>query len=175
MLVLERTDDKNIMSKAFDRFSPRLGVLLYQREDKKMKIRGLVIIMVAVALSFAPQFVATSSAQTGTYSAKLISPAAGQVLQPGDTVRVEWKSRLPNIDLGWCEAEVWLSLDGGRRFTARISPWMDGTAHYFDWTVPNWPTEAAVLDIRFGCEQFYPESYAPQRASTFVIAPQSGQ
>ena len=32
------------------------------------------------------------------------------------------------------------------------------------------PTNAAVLDIRFGCEQWYPESYAPQPASTFVIA-----
>ena len=143
-----------------------------QREDKKMKIRGLVLIMVAVAFSFAPQFVDTSSAQTGAYSAKLISPAAGEVLRPGDTVRVEWVSKLPNIDLRMCEAEVWLSLDGGRSFTARVSPWMDGAAKYFYWTVPNWPTKAAILDIRFGCEQFYPESYAPQPASTFVIARQ---
>ena len=136
-----------------------------------MKIRGLVLIMVAVALSFAPRFANTSSAQ-GTYSAKLISPAAGQVLRPGETIKVEWISRLPNIDLRMCEAEVWLSLDGGRRFTARISPWMDGSARYFYWTVPNWPTRAAVLDLRFGCEQAYPESYSPQPASTFVIARQ---
>jgi hypothetical protein len=27
-----------------------------------------------------------------------------------------------------------------------------------------------VLDIRFGCEVFYPETFAPQPASTFVIA-----
>ena len=137
-----------------------------------MKIRGLVLIMAAIALSFAPQFVDTSSAQTGAYSAKLISPAAGQVLRPGETVRVEWKSRLPNIDLRTCETEVWLSLDGGRTFTAWISPWMDGRAQYFYWTVPNWPTQAAVLNIHFGCEQVYPESYAPQPASTFVIARQ---
>jgi hypothetical protein len=38
------------------------------------------------------------------------------------------------------------------------------------WTVPNLPTNAAVMDIRFGCEGWYPESYAPQPASTFVIA-----
>jgi hypothetical protein len=68
--------------------------------------------------------------------------------------------------------EVWLSLDGGRTFTAEISPWMDPKAQYFYWTVPNWPTNAAVLDVRFGCEALYPESYAPQPASTFVIAPQ---
>jgi hypothetical protein len=138
-----------------------------------MKIRGLVLIMVAVSLSFALQFVDTSSAQTGAYSARLISPTFGQVLYPGQTVRVEWKSRLPNIDLGACETEVWLSLDGGRTFTARISPALNVSGNkFFSWPVPNWPTQAAVLDIRFGCEPGYPETYAPQPASTFVIARQ---
>jgi len=138
-----------------------------------MKIRGFVVAFLALALSVAPQFVNTSSAQTGTYSAKLISPALGQVLHPGQTVRVAWKSRLPNINLGACEEEVWLSLDGGRTFTAWISPWMNPAGpKFFDWTVPNWPTQAAVMDIRFGCEPGYPESFAPQPASTFVIAQQ---
>ena len=138
-----------------------------------MKIRGLVFIMVAVAASFAPQFVDMSSAQTGGYSAKLISPTLGQVVHPGQTVRVEWKSHLPNIDLGACEAEVWLSLDGGRTFVAWISPYLHPEGpKYFDWTVPKWPTNAAVMDVRFGCEPGYPESYAPQPASTFVIAQQ---
>jgi hypothetical protein len=138
-----------------------------------MKNREFVAVFVAVALSFAPQFVDTSSAQTGAYSAKLISPTVGQVLRPGQTVRVEWKSHLPRIDLGACETEVWLSLDGGRTFTTWISPYLvpEGPK-YFDWTVPKWPTQAAVLDIRFGCEPGYPESYAPQPASTFVIAQQ---
>ena len=138
-----------------------------------MKIRGLVFIMVAVAASFAPQFVDMSSAQTGGYSAKLISPTLGQVVHPGQTVRVEWKSHLPNIDLGACEAEVWLSLDGGRTFVAWISPYLHPEGpKYFGWTVPKWPTNAAVMDVRFGCEPGYPESYAPQPASTFVIARQ---
>jgi hypothetical protein len=138
-----------------------------------MKIRGIILTLFAVALSFAPQFVRTSSAQTGAYSAKLISPALGQVLRPGQTVRVAWKSRLPNVDFGACEVEVWLSLNGGRTFTAVISPWMNPQdPKYFDWIVPNWPTQAAVLDIHFGCEPGYPESYAPQPASTFVIARQ---
>jgi len=138
-----------------------------------MKTRGLLVIMVVMALSFAPRFVDTSSAQTGGYSAKLISPTLGQVVRPGQTVRVEWKSRLPRIDLGACEEEVWLSLDGGRTFATWISPWLSPTGpKYFDWTVPKSPTQAAVLDIRFGCEPGYPESYAPQPASTFVIAQQ---
>ena len=134
-----------------------------------MKTSGFLVTMFAVALSFAPQFVNNSSA-AGTYSAQLISPMAGQVLHPGQKIRVEWKSVLPHIDLGACEMEIWLSLDGGRTFTAWISPWMDPKTQYFYWTVPNAPTNAAVMDIRFGCEPGYPESYAPQPASTFVIA-----
>jgi hypothetical protein len=41
---------------------------------------------------------------------------------------------------------------------------------YYDWIVPNMAINAAVLDIRFGCELYYPESYSPQAAATFVIA-----
>jgi hypothetical protein len=134
-----------------------------------MKIRRFVVAILALAFAIAPQFVSTSSA-AGGYSAKLISPTAGQVLHPGQTIRVEWRSVLPPINLGACEAEVWLSLDGGRTFTMCISPWMDPKAQYFFWTVPNTPTNAAVMDVRFGCEPGYPESYAPQTASTFVIS-----
>lgn len=140
-----------------------------------MKIRGLVVALFAVALSAIPQLVNTSSAGSGAYSARLISPTARQVLYPGQVIRVEWRSVLPNINLGACEMEVWLSLDGGRTFTTLISPWMDPKAQYFYWTVPNMPTNAAVLDVRFGCEPGYPESYAPQPASTFVIAHSTGK
>jgi hypothetical protein len=134
-----------------------------------MNIRGFVAMLFLVAFAYAA---ANVNAQ-GTYSARLISPKLGQVLHPGQKFRVEWKSNLPLRDVTSCEAEVWLSLDGGKTFTAWISPWMDPAGpKYFDWTVPNSPTNAAVLDIRFGCEQSYPESYSPQPASTFVIAQQ---
>ena len=104
-----------------------------------MKTRGFLVTMFAVALSFAPQLVSNSSA-AGTYSAHLISPMAGQVLYPSQKIRVEWRSTLPPINLGACEMEVWLSLDGGRTFTMWISPWLDPKAPYFNWTVPNMPT-----------------------------------
>ena len=139
-----------------------------------MKIRGLIVMVLAIALIVAPQFVNISSADSGKYSAQLISPTAGQILYPGQRVRVEWRSILPPVNLGACEMEVWLSLDGGRTFYTLISPWMDPKAQYFYWTVPNMPTNAAVLDVRFGCEPGYPESYAPQPASTFVIAQIAG-
>jgi hypothetical protein len=135
-----------------------------------MKIRGIMSTLFAVALIFAPQFVNSSSAASGKYSAQLISPTAGQVLYPGQKARVERRSVLPPINLAGCEAEVWLSLDGGRSFTMCITPVMDPKAQYFYWTVPNLPTNTAVLDIRFGCEGWYPENYAPQPASMFTIA-----
>ena len=134
-----------------------------------MNTRGLLAIVSAVALSAAPQLVTTASAG-GTYSAKLISPRLGQVLYPGQHIRVEWRSELPNLKgMAGCEMEVFLSVDGGTTFLL-TSPPLNPKARFFDWTVPNMPTNAAILDIRFGCEVFYPETYAPQPASTFVIA-----
>jgi hypothetical protein len=139
-----------------------------------MKIRGLIVSMFAVAFSFAPQFVSTSTAASEAYSAQLISPTAGQVLYPGQKVRVEWTAVLPDIDPTACETEIFLSLDGGTTYLTCITPILDPRARFFYWTVPNTPTNAAVLDIRFGCEHWYPESYSPQRASTFVIRPSAG-
>jgi hypothetical protein len=44
---------------------------------------------------------------------------------------------------------------------------------YFDWTVPNTPTNQGVLDIRFGCLNIYPETSSLQVQSPFVIIPTS--
>ena len=63
-----------------------------------------------------------------------------------------------------------LSLDGGRTFTW-ITGERDPTVKYFDWTVPNTPTNTAVLDIRFGCLNIYPETSSLQVQSAFVISP----
>jgi hypothetical protein len=135
-----------------------------------MKTRGLLVTIFAVALGCAPLFVNTSSAASAGYSAQLNSPTAEQVLYPGQQVRVEWKASLRDIPLPGCEMEVWLSLDGGTHFTLCLTPHLDPHAKYFYWTVPNTPTNTAVLDIRFGCDLHYPESYAPQPASMFTIA-----
>jgi hypothetical protein len=129
-----------------------------------MKNRGFVLIMVALAFAFAP---AKSNAQ-GNYKVKLTSPVAGQVLYAGQQIMVEWQHTLPHIPFAGCESELWLSLDGGSTFvwSAFLSP----TSTSLLWTVPNTPTNSAVLDIRFGCDLRYPESYAPQLASMFTIA-----
>src|SRR5262249_7975123 len=115
-----------------------------------MKVRGFVVALFAVALSFAPQFVNTSSAGGG-YSSRLISPTLGQVLHPGQQVRIEWAPTFPNINLSGSEMVIWMSLDGGRTFTSWVT-FTGVNSRYYDWTVPNTPTNAAVLDIRFGRE-----------------------
>ena len=139
-----------------------------ERNNRKMKIRGFIVTLFAVALSFAPQFVNTSSA-AGGYSSTLISPTLGQVLHHGQQFRIEWAPTFPNFHLNGSEMEIWLSLDGGRTFTTWIT-FTSVNNRYYDWTVPNMPTNAAVLDIRFGREiPYYPETYSPQPASTFVI------
>jgi hypothetical protein len=130
----------------------------------------VIVTALLVAFAFAPANLTAQSSQKQSYSAKLISPRLGQVLYPGQQVRIEWTDAFPDMkNLHACEMEIWLSLDGGRRFSMCITP-VSVNTRYFDWTVPNSPTNAAVLDIRFGCEMYYPESYSPQPASTFVIA-----
>ncbi len=135
-----------------------------------MKIPGLIVTLVLVAFAFAPAKLNAQSSQKQAYSAKLSSPRLGQVLYVGQQFRIAWDEALPDMrNLHACEMEIWLSLDGGRTFSTCITP-ISTTRRYFDWTVPNTPTNAAVLDIRFGCEMYYPETASPQPASTFVIA-----
>ena len=135
-----------------------------------MKTRGFLSTLFAIMTVCALQLtISTAPAASNKYSAQLLSPVAGQVLYAGQKIMVEWKHTLPNIPLPGCESEAWLSLDGGITFPVWIA-WLDPRNTSFLWTVPNTPTNAAVLDIRFGCDLHYPESFAPQPASMFVIA-----
>jgi hypothetical protein len=139
-----------------------------------MKTQRLIIALVALTFAFAPQSLTTASAdRNGQYRAELISPTAGQVLVPGQIVRISWTSTLPHMDLSWCETELRLSLDGGRTFTW-ITGERDPRVKYFDWIVPNTPTNAGVLDIHFGCLGYYPETQSLQVQSPFVIISRGG-
>jgi hypothetical protein len=134
-----------------------------------MKTQRFIITLFALTFAFAPQSFRTASGKGFKYSAELISPTAGEVLVPGQVVRVEWKSVLPDMDLSWCETEIRLTLDGGRTFTW-ITGERDPREKHFDWTVPNTPTRAAMLDIHFGCLGYYPETTSLQVQSPFVIS-----
>ena len=140
-----------------------------------MKVRAFVVPLFLLAFAFVPSLVWALPPPPPLYTPTLLSPTAGQVLHPGQIVRVEWK---PSISYKWpsgCEIELWLSLDGGQTFTMRLTPSLDPNTRFFYWTVPNTPTNQAVLEIRFGCEPAYPESFYPQAASPFVIASAGGQ
>ena len=137
-----------------------------------MKLQRSILALVALAFVLAPQSPGTALAQSDKrrYSATLMSPRPGQILQPGKVVRIAWMANFPDVDLSMCETEVLLSLDGGKTIYMMLTEQRNPRIQYFDWTVPNMPTNAAVMEVRFGCEQFYPETYAPQPGSTFVIA-----
>ena len=136
-----------------------------------MKTQRLILTLLALTFALAPQSPRTAFAKrrNDNYSAKLISPKAGEVFMPGQVVRVEWTANFPGVDLTMCETEILLSLDGGITFTY-ITSQRDPRVQYFNWTVPKTPTTAAVLDIRFGCLGIYPETSSPQVQSTFVIS-----
>lgn len=136
-----------------------------------MKTQRLILTLLALAFAFAPQSLTTSSAaRKKDYTAKLISPKAGDVLIPGQVVRLEWTADFPEVDVNYCETEILLSLDGGRTFTWMVTEVRDPRVQYFNWTVPKTPTQKAVLDIRFGCLGIYPETPSPQIQATFVIS-----
>jgi hypothetical protein len=107
------------------------------------------------------------------YVARLVSPKPGENLVPGQVVRIQWTAKFPHVDLSMCETEVLLSLDGGKTIYARLTEQRNPDVQYLDWVVPNTPTAQAVLDIRFGCLNLYPETSSVQLKSTFSIGPTS--
>jgi len=136
-----------------------------------MKLQRSILALGTLAFILALQSPATALAQGDKpkYGAKLISPRPGQVLQSGQVVRIQWTANFPNVDLSMCETEVLLSLDGGRTIYMMVTEQRNPRIQYFDWTVPNTPTNQAVLDIRFGCLNIYPETSSLQLQSPFVI------
>ena len=142
-----------------------------------MRTQRFVLALLSLAFALALQLPGTAFGQNSkwNYSARLISPRAGQVVTPGQVVRIEWKANFPGVDLSMCEMEVLLSLDGGKTIYARLIESRNPAVQYLDWTVPNTPTNEAVLDIRFGCLNLYPETSSLQLRSAFVIRGDAGK
>src|SRR5262245_53640706 len=136
-----------------------------------MKLQRSILALLALTFVLAPQLPGTAFAQSSRqkYSARLFSPRPGDILVPGQVVRIAWTADFPSVDLTMCETEVLLSLDGGRTIYMMLTEQRNPKIQYFDWTVPNTPTNQAVLDIRFGCLNIYPETPSLQLRSTFVI------
>jgi hypothetical protein len=138
-----------------------------------MKTPRLILPLFALTVALAPQSPKTAFSQPYKpgYRAHLISPRPGQVLSPGQVVRIAWTADFPDVDLTMCETEILLSLDGGMTTYMFITSQRNPKVQYFDWTVPNAPSNTAVLNIRFGCLNIYPETPSIQVQSAFVISP----
>lgn len=142
------------------------------RSNERMKSQQLLLPLIALTLVLVLQSAGTATAQDKKqYFARLTSPQPGQVVSPGQVVRIAWIANFPGVDLSYCETEVLLSLDGGKTIYGRLTESRNPAVQYFDWTVPNTPTSQAVLDIRFGCLNLYPETPSLQLKSTFAIGP----
>jgi len=79
-------------------------------DQTKLQDRHLAGIATGLALilGFGPQLFKTATAKPGPthkYSAILIAPRAGEVLVPGQVYRIQWRSDLPNMELGLQERD----------------------------------------------------------------------
>jgi hypothetical protein len=139
-------------------------------------------VLVGVALALASFVVTggeatTHASQRNKPKIKMLTPKKGDVVHPGDVVTITWEyvnvDGRPPIDLGWCEQEIFLSLDGGRTNARRLTLALDPLTRSYEWTVPNTPTDRAVLDIHYGCESSDSPAEVPnkQMQAPFVIAP----
>src|SRR5260370_34737556 len=103
-----------------------------------MKTHRFFIALLVLTLALGMSRIAIAA--SGGYAAKVISPTLGQVLYPGQQVRIEWTANIPKTQAGGGEVEIFLSGDGGRRLTPFVTPYVQPKATLFDWTVSNTPT-----------------------------------
>lgn len=81
----------------------------------------------------------------------VIEPANGAVLRGGETATITWKATGP-LRKGVVEWEAFLSVDGGRYFSTRITPHLDIDIRTFEWRVPNVSSNDVRLLLRVGDE-----------------------
>jgi hypothetical protein len=87
-------------------------------------------------------------------SSPFTAPAPGESLAPGSIVEVRWASLCGDLrHRGLDEAEIVLSLDGGRTFPIRVTPELSPCSTRFLWTVPSLPAAHARLAVRAGDDE----------------------
>ncbi|HXO40350.1 MAG TPA: hypothetical protein VN999_02805 [Thermoanaerobaculia bacterium] len=130
---------------------------------------------VAVAVlggsALAPVVAAAAPASPGVRCERrveLLAPQAAIPLAAGSTAVLEWEplaglAALPARE----EWEAFLSLDGGRTYSVRITPHLDSDLRRTLWEVPGVPSADVRLLLRFGNERRETVIELPQR---FTIA-----
>lgn len=79
-----------------------------------------------------------------------LSPSRGEALLPGSVIDAHWAIRDATVPSDANEAELVLSLDGGRSFPIRVSAELSIWASQSRWQVPALPTARARLALRTG-------------------------
>jgi hypothetical protein len=105
---------------------------------------------------------------------RLVSPAREEALVGGTQATLAWEPLAPLDHLGPVEEwEAFLSLDGGRHYTVRITPHLSRALHRVLWSVPAAPSADVRILLRFGDERRERTWTATQRFR-IVAAPDGG-
>lgn len=88
----------------------------------------------------------------GSEPLTVTAPADGTVLRGGSVATIAWTAteELPRDVVEW---EAFLSVDGGRYYSTRITPHLDIDIREFEWRVPNVSSNDVRLLIRIGDER----------------------
>jgi hypothetical protein len=99
-----------------------------------------------------------------------VSPGRGQALAGGDSVEVRWAAPCGAAS----EAELVLSLDGGRTFPIRITPEISSCAGGFRWRVPDLESSRVRLALRTGSGEESDDERLTLVSEEFSIAANGG-
>lgn len=120
-----------------------------------MSVRGARRVLVGALLLCGASAGSAWADRSLERSVRLLSPAPQARLTAGTIAVIEWRAEPHLLDPEF-EIEEWeafLSLDGGTTYSIRLTPHLDVGARQFFWRVPDLPTPAARLILRFGNER----------------------
>ena len=118
-------------------------------------MRRLLPVLAGVCLAAAPAAAwagEPAAAPLAAPSVRLLSPAAGQVLEGGTDVTLAWEPAGP-LDPRIEEWEAFLSVDGGATYPIRITPHLDLDLRRVSFPVPRLPSAYVRILLRLGDER----------------------
>lgn len=101
---------------------------------------------------------------------RLVAPTGGAALRAGDDVVLEWTGEF--FPSGAREWEAFLSVNGGSSYAYRLTPHLDLELRRVSVRLPDAPTGAARLLLRFGDER---REAAVELTARFTIVPGDGR
>jgi hypothetical protein len=102
------------------------------------------------AAALAAVLASPAAALDSTEQNRFLSPERGATLTGGSLVEARWSFAAPAGDAD--EAELVLSLDGGRTFPVRVSAELSPDARSYRWRVPSLSSATARLALRVGAD-----------------------